>query len=83
MLYALEMDPVNTNILIAATNNGIYRTTNGGTSWDKSRTEDFSDVKFKPNNSNIVYAARNDYWGSCEVFKSLDGELRLIKFQIL
>ncbi len=73
VLYALEMDPVNTNILIAATNNGIYRTTNGGTSWDKSRTEDFSDVKFKPNNSNIVYAARNDYWGSCEVFKSLDG----------
>lgn len=73
VIYAMVMNPQNSNILVAATNNGIYKTINGGSSWVKVRTEDFSDVKYKYGNPNILYAARNDYWGSCEVFQSTDG----------
>ena len=73
VIYGLAMNPNNSNILIASCNNGIFRTTDGGNNWSKVRTEDFSDIKFKPNDGNIVFAARNDYWGSCEVFKSTDG----------
>ncbi|MEO6691236.1 MAG: hypothetical protein ABIO44_02740, partial [Saprospiraceae bacterium] len=73
VIYGLVMNPFNSNILIASTNNGIFKTTDAGVSWNKVRTEDFSDVKYKIGDPNIVYAARNDYWGSCEVFKSTDG----------
>lgn len=73
VIYALEMNPLNSSILIAATNDGIYKTFNGGTSWTKVRSENFSDVKFKPGDTSIVYAALNDYWGNCNIFKSIDG----------
>ncbi|MEP7197660.1 MAG: T9SS type A sorting domain-containing protein [Saprospiraceae bacterium] len=72
VIFALAMSPTNSNILIAATNNGIHKTINGGQSWTKVRPENFSDVKFKIDNPNIVYAATNDYYGSCEVFQSSD-----------
>lgn len=73
VIYALEMNPLNSSILIAATNDGIYKTFNGGTSWTKIRPENYSDVKFKPGDTSVVYAALNDYWGNCNVFKSNDG----------
>ncbi len=58
--YALVMHPSNFNILMVATENGIYRTTDGGVNW----TLTFSsfggyrvfDIKFMPNNGQIVYA---------------------------
>lgn len=73
VLFGLEMNPKNSNILIAATNNGLYKTFNGGTNWIKLRNENFSDVKYHPTDTSIVYAAINDYWGSCEILKSTDG----------
>ncbi|MBK6572481.1 MAG: hypothetical protein IPG21_08410 [Saprospiraceae bacterium] len=73
VLYGLEMNSKNSNILIAATNDGLYKTFNGGTSWIKIRNENFSDVKYHPTDTSIVYAAINDYWGSCEILKSIDG----------
>lgn len=73
VIYALEMNPQNTSILLAATSDGMYKTWNGGNSWEKIRAENFSDVKFMPGDTNIVYAATNDYWGASEVLKSIDG----------
>ncbi|MCC6816751.1 MAG: T9SS type A sorting domain-containing protein [Saprospiraceae bacterium] len=75
VIYGLEMNPKNSNILIAASNKGIFRTTDGGITWSTIKTGDFSDVKFKTDNPDVVYVARNDYWGSCEVLKSTDGGL--------
>lgn len=53
------MHPTNSSIIIAATSDGIYRTTNGGSSWTKttSSSAHFKDLEFKPGNPNIVYAA--------------------------
>lgn len=54
--YKLVQNPTNANILIAATNDGLYRTTNGGTSWTRVRTGRFWDVAFRHNSNTTVYA---------------------------
>ena len=47
----------NSNYLFAATNQGLYRTTNGGTSWTQVRTGKYFDVEFRPNDDSTVYAS--------------------------
>lgn len=66
---AVEIHPSDPNIVfVAAIGNafapnpdrGIYRTTNGGTTWEKvlflSDTLGFADVEFNPVNPNVLYA---------------------------
>lgn len=55
----LLMHPANNMIIFAATNGGLYRTSNGGATWTLVHSGDFKDVVFKPNNPDIVYAAAN------------------------
>jgi PKD repeat protein len=57
-IYKMLIDPTNTQILHAATNNGIYRTINGGTSWTQVQTGVFTDLEFMPGTPATVYAAR-------------------------
>jgi photosystem II stability/assembly factor-like uncharacterized protein len=68
--YELIIDPVNPDILLVATSKGIFRTQNGGTSWAKSdsgTTNWFWDIKFKPDNHNVMYAAStNTFWKSTD-----------------
>ncbi|MFM1930943.1 MAG: hypothetical protein RL226_246, partial [Bacteroidota bacterium] len=59
--------PDNNQILLAATNQGIFRSANAGLSWENVRNGSFKDMAFKPNDPNIVYAARPDM-----LFKSTD-----------
>jgi len=71
----LEMHPANPQILFAASGNnargqgGIFRTTNGGASWQKVLSDDiFTVVTLSPSNPNVVYA------GSASAFyRSDDG----------
>lgn len=66
----LIIDPINPDVVVTATNNGIYRTTNGGTSWIQVSTLSFiQDLKATPGNFNIQYATRNGFG----VLKSTDG----------
>ena len=51
----LVINPNNPQILLAATNAGIYRTTNGGTSWTNVLSGNFYDIEFKPTDPNTVY----------------------------
>lgn len=82
--FSLIQDPNNANILLAATNQGIFRTTNGGASWTRSCFTDaggsFSnsnmafDLEFKPGSSTTVYAAyRRGGNNTCAFFKSTNG----------
>lgn len=79
---ALRMHPSNPQILFAATGNnacsgghdgnivsGLFRTSNGGTSWTKVISNDiFTAVAFSPSSPNVVYA------GSARAFyRSTDG----------
>jgi hypothetical protein len=65
----LIINPSNPNILIAATSEGIYRTTNAGVTWTLvlSATGNVFDIKFKPGDANIVYATDTSF------LKSIDG----------
>ncbi len=63
----LLIHPTNGQILIAFTSNGIYRTTNGGTSWTQvQNTNSFRDGEFKPGDPNTVYGAGTRFWKSTD-----------------
>ena len=55
--YRLAQHPTNASILIAATSQGIYRTTNGGDTWVQERTGKHFDIEFKPGSSTTAYAS--------------------------
>jgi photosystem II stability/assembly factor-like uncharacterized protein len=58
LAYKLIMHPTNSSILMVATNNGIFRTTNGGASWSNIEPNtDFFDIEFKPGSPSVVYAS--------------------------
>lgn len=54
----IVIHPTNNQILWCATNNGIYKTTNAGTSWTQVQAGNFSQgsIRLKPNDPTIVYA---------------------------
>lgn len=50
--------PTNSSIYLAATSGGVYRSTDGGANWSLTASGNFKDICFKPNDPNIVYAAK-------------------------
>lgn len=67
--YKIAVHPTNQNIVFGATNQGLYRTLNGGTTWTKLTAGlpaisptviACCDVIFHPTNPNIAYCA---FWG--------------------
>lgn len=52
--------PANSNIVFATASNGIWRSTNAGTSWTQVHATSKEDIEFKPNDVNIMYASGND-----------------------
>lgn len=54
--------PTNSNMLWVATSDGIYRTTNGGTTWTQVQSGDFSQgrIRLKPGTPSTVYAVSRD-----------------------
>lgn len=63
----LIIHPTNPDILLAATTDGIYRTVNGGATWNLINNNSMVDIKFKPGDPTIVYAVGNHF------FRSVDG----------
>lgn len=56
------MNPTNPNMLWVATNVGLYRTVNGGTTWTNEQAGDFAQgsIRVKPGDSNTVYAVSDN-----------------------
>lgn len=63
----MAMSPGNSQIILAATNKGLYRTSDGGVTWLVVRSGNYSDVAFRPGDGNTVFAANY-----AEVFRSTD-----------
>lgn len=57
--YKLIQSPTNSSLLIAATSEGLYRTTNAGGTWElvSPNTDRYFDVEWKPGSSLRLYAA--------------------------
>ncbi len=53
----LLMDPANTNILYAATSDGVFKTTNAGANWSNIYGISFIDMEFKPESSSYIYGS--------------------------
>lgn len=66
----LIIDPINPQILIATTSDGIYRTTNGGTTWINNQVGFFKDLEFNPANSSIVYSSLLSVSGTAQIYRS-------------
>lgn len=67
IIQRLIIHPSNPNVLLAATRQGIYRTTNGGGVWKKVLNNHCYDMEWNTANSNTVYAG-----GEGIVYKSTD-----------
>jgi photosystem II stability/assembly factor-like uncharacterized protein len=85
-VYAVAVDPVNTNNVYAGTTDGVYKSTDGGESWAPSNNgipvANVNDVvtvlalAIDPQNSNIIYAGVNQAGNSnpaTQLFKSING----------
>ena len=67
----LAVDPSDADVVVAATNTGIYRTTDGGNNWMEVYKADarVQDLRARPDNFNIQFATEN----STAVLRSTDG----------
>lgn len=83
--FNLVQDPNNASVLIATTNRGIYRTSDGGTTWTRSDFTNISDqrrvydIEYKPGSSTIVYCTARDDNGDCQFYKSTDGGVSFVQ----
>jgi len=67
----IYIHPSNSNILWVATNNGVYKTINGGVFWTNvngTQGLNIRDIKLKPGDPNTIYASSSSVF-----YKSTDG----------
>ncbi len=65
--------PSNPNIVIISTRDGIYRSVDGATSWDRVfGSTAIKDMEFHPANPSIVYASSMNMSGRNNIYKSTD-----------
>jgi hypothetical protein len=62
----VDVDPHNSLRLYATTQNGIYRSIDGGSNWDLILSGFFRDLVIDPQNSDVIYTGPG-------VYKSIDG----------
>ena len=76
---ALAIDPQNPDTVYAGTSGGVFKTTNGGTSWKLSNSglpagHVARTLVIDPGNPNTLYAGGEcGAYGACPMFKSTDG----------
>lgn len=67
----LLIDPNDTNVLIAATTFGIWRSSNSGYSWQLEQTGWFHSIEFEPGHPSVVYAAASNLFvGGAAFYRS-------------
>jgi PKD repeat protein/photosystem II stability/assembly factor-like uncharacterized protein len=69
MANRLLLDPNDDNTIIAAVSGGVYKTTNGGDSWDLLAVKTFIDMEYKPGDYSILYGSTSNG----DIYKSTDG----------
>jgi PKD repeat protein len=72
LIRKLIIDPLFPDYLFAATNLGVFRTSNAGINWTAPITEYVMDIEFHPTNSDILYVSSYDPNGNAQIFVSTD-----------
>lgn len=73
-VYQFAFNPANPNIVHAATNLGLYRSVDAGSTWTQIFSGESMSVEYKIGNPSIVYALRyNSSTQIAEFYKSTDG----------
>ncbi|MBL4754928.1 MAG: PKD domain-containing protein [Flavobacteriales bacterium] len=65
-VHTLIIHPDNPDTLLAATSNGIWKTTDGGVVWSMVRSGQFFDLEFKPGDPSTIYASGTDLYKSTD-----------------
>lgn len=72
-VHELWIHPVNPQIMLAATSNGMYRSVDGGDHWDFNFGGNFMDIQQIQGNPDIVLATTFNYNGGAKLYRSTDG----------
>lgn len=59
--YRLKMHPLDDNIIIATTDNGVFRTEDKGASWLRVQNGRYYDIEFHPTNVNFMYISSRGF----------------------
>ncbi|MBX7142762.1 MAG: T9SS type A sorting domain-containing protein [Chitinophagales bacterium] len=59
-LWDMQFNPANPSIVYAATNYGLYRSTDAGDNWTQVFSNQSMSVQLKPDDASVVYALRYD-----------------------
>ncbi len=73
IIRRMKINPDNPLIMIAATNFGIIRSTNGGDNWETVASGHFKDLEFMPGNPDVAYASTYEYSGGAAIYRSSNG----------
>ncbi len=65
----LLLDPNDNQSIIAATTNGLYKTSDGGDNWSELASYAFIDLEYHPNNFSTLYGSTKDGF----IYQSTDG----------
>lgn len=77
-VHTIIIDPRNSNVLFVAARDGLYRSADAGESWTRVQSGIITDVAFRPDNPDIIFAAvGNDNGTSINgVYRSTNGGQR-------
>ena len=64
--------PGTINSVLAATNEGLFRSDDGGETWSQLMTGEYMEIEFHPTDNNVVYTVKLD-GNHTNFYKSIDG----------
>jgi photosystem II stability/assembly factor-like uncharacterized protein len=75
LFYAdrLRIDPSNNKKIVAASNKGIFVSSDSGLTWEKNWSSACYDIEFKLNETNVIYGITKNSSGNFEFVVSTDG----------
>lgn len=57
MVNRLLIDPTNSNVLLAATSAGVYKTEDAGATWNLLTNTEYIDMEYRPGDFNVLYSS--------------------------